>query len=163
MRAKKPRRASLDEVRITREGGTAIIENADPGISVAHLTVGPQIRDMSDAAILELFNLTIDAQDELAAEYDNVVVEVPPGRPQITYSQGTDQWVPRGQVLRCFIEDDENGELIVCVDEQELRLAEFGKLLKTYAGWGMRIAFVPDDLVTEEPEVQVHEPDDEES
>ncbi len=30
----------------------------------------------------------------------------------------------------------------------------------TYAGWGMRIAFVPDDRVAEEPEVEVREPRD---
>jgi hypothetical protein len=37
MRIKKPRKASIDEVRITREGEIAIIENADPSISVVRL------------------------------------------------------------------------------------------------------------------------------
>lgn len=37
---------------------------------------------------------------------------------------------------------------------------EFGRLLTTYAGWGMRVTFVPDDRVHENPEVDVREPKD---
>jgi hypothetical protein len=66
--------------------------------------------------------------------------------------------VPRGDVLRCHIEDDEAGEVVVYVDDQELGLHEFGKLLRTYAGWGMRISFVPQDRVAEQPEIEVREP-----
>lgn len=163
MRPKKPRRASLEEVRITRDGETAVIENADPDVSVVHLAVGPQIEDMSDAAILELFTWTMEAQDQVAAGFDRVVIEIPPGRTQIRYSEECDQWVPRGQALRCLIDDDENGELVIHVDDQALGLDKFGRLLKTYAGWGMRIAFVPDDHLTEEPEVEVRDPDREET
>jgi hypothetical protein len=43
----------------------------------------------------------------------------------------------------------------VYVDDQELSLAEFGRLLTTYAGWGMRIVFVPDDRLDEEPDIVV--------
>ena len=53
-----------------------------------------------------------------------------------------------------------DGEITVYIDDQELSLGEFGRLLLTHAGWGMRIAFVPDDLVEEEPEVEVREPRD---
>src|ERR1700675_2886915 len=108
MRMNKPRRASLDEVRITREGETAIIENADPTVSTTHLKIGSQIGSMSDAAILDLFNLLVETQEEMAAEFDNRAIEIPLGRPQISYMEGADQWVPRGQVLRCHIDDDEN-------------------------------------------------------
>jgi hypothetical protein len=55
--------------------------------------------------------------------------------------------VPRGGVLLCLIHDDEEHQLVVEIDEQELRLEQFGKLLTTYAGWGMRIEFVPEDEV----------------
>ena len=58
-----------------------------------------------------------------------------------------------------LIEDDEDDELLVYIDDQELRLQEFGRLLRTYAGWGMRITFVPDDRITDKPEVEVREPD----
>ena len=60
MRIKKPRKASIDEVRITREGEIAIIENADPSISVVRLTVGSKLGSMTDAAVLDLFNEVIE-------------------------------------------------------------------------------------------------------
>jgi hypothetical protein len=160
MRIKQPRRASLDEVRITREGDTAIIENADPTISTAHLSIGPQLSSMSDDAILDVFNAIIEAQEILASEYDRPLTEIPPGRPQVRYMEGADQWVPRGEVLRCHTEDDEAGELVVYVDDQDLSLREFGRLLTTFAGWGMRIAFVPEDRLAQRPEIEVREPNE---
>jgi hypothetical protein len=88
-------------------------------------------------------------------------VEVPPGRPQVRYFAAGDQWVPRGDVLRCVIHDSgPNGEAVIEIDEQEFSLAAFGKLLTTNAGWGMRLCFVPADRITERPEVEVCEPED---
>ena len=46
MRKKAPRRASLDEVKITREGEMAVIEHADPNVSVARVNVGSQLQTM---------------------------------------------------------------------------------------------------------------------
>ncbi len=159
MRIKKPRQASPDEVKISRESDGAVIEFADRTISTTHFKIGPQVRHMSDQAILDMFNDMIAARDQLAAEYENIVIEIPPGTPQIEYSELCDQWVLRGDLLRCFIEHGgPDGEVTVHIDDQELSLREFGRLLGTYAGWGMRIAFVPDDLIDEEPEVEVREP-----
>ena len=42
--------------------------------------------------------------------------------------------MPRGQVLCSFIEGDEEGEAVILVDDHELGVAEFGGLLKVYAG-----------------------------
>ncbi len=159
MRPKKPRRASLDEVRITRETDTAVIEFADPAISGVHFRLGHPVHAMSDREILEEFNAMIEARDEIAARFDNKVVEIPIGKPQITHSPDADQWVPKGSVLRCHIEDDERGELVVYIDDQKLDLREFGRLLTTYAGWGMRIYFVAEDAVAEEPVLEVREPE----
>ncbi len=62
----------------------------------------------------------------------------------------------RGDVLRCIIDDSgPNGEVTIHIDEQELSLAEFGRLLRVHAGWGMRITFVPEEFVTENPTVKV--------
>ena len=141
MRSKRPRQASPDQVSITREGDVAVIENADPSISVVRLTVGPDLGSMTDAAILELFNDVIEAQEKLASKYDDTLIEIPLGKPQIRYSEGSDQWVPR-------------------VDDQELSLRDFGRLLRTFAGWGMRIAFVPEERVADQPEIVVGEPRD---
>lgn len=160
MRLRRPRHASPEEVRISREGEWAIIEYADPTISSVRLRVGSEIEKMTDAAILALLNLTVDARDEIAAQSENRVIEVPLGRPQIKYFEEGDQWVPRAQVLRCHLEDDEKGKLVVYVDDEKLDLQQFGRMLTTYAGWGMRIYFVDDDAVAEEPTVEVKDPDD---
>ena len=158
MRMKKPRRASMDEVKIAREGEDAIIENADPTVSVMHLKIGPAVQFMSDQQILDMFNAVITAQEDLRAEYDNTVTEIPPGRPQIEYAENADQWVPRGDVLRCYIEDNEDGEAVIHIDDHELSLRDFGRMLTVHAGWGMRIAFVDEDSVGEEPEIIVRDP-----
>ena len=160
MRKQPPRQASPDEVKISREGETAIIEFTDPGFSVSRVRIGPTLATMADDEVLDLFNAMLAAQAEIAAGFDSTAVEIPPGRPQIAFHEDSGQWVPRGQVLRCRIEDDEEGEAVILVDDQELRMAELGGLLKVYAGWGMRITFVPEDEVTEEPEIEVRDPDD---
>lgn len=161
MKRKEQYIARLDEVTITREGDSAVIRYKEEGIMTTHLKIGPEIVNMSDEAILELFNDTLRAQAQLAAEYKHVAVEVPLGSPQIKYSARADQWSPRGAVLRCLVEDDENGRLVVGIDDQELRLEEFGRMVTTYAGWGMRIEFVPDDQLHRRPALEVREPDPE--
>jgi hypothetical protein len=153
--------ARLDEVIITREGEYAIIQYKEEGIMTTHLKIGPEVAGMSDEAILELFNDTLRAQAQLAAEYKHVAIEVPLGSPQIKYFARGDQWCPRGGVLRCLVEDDENGQLVVEIDDQRLSLEEFGRMLTTRAGWGMRIEFVPDDELHRRPALAVREPDSE--
>ena len=98
------------------------------------------------------------ARIEYTAERKHVAFEVPLGAAQIEYFARCDQWVPRGGVLRCLIQDDEYGQLIVKIDDQALPLKQFGKLLATYAGWGMRIEFVPEDEVHRRPVIEVREP-----
>ncbi len=66
--------------------------------------------------------------------------------------------MPRGDVLRCIIEDNAEGEAVIVIDDKELSMHEFGRLLKVHAGWGMRIAFVPEELVHEQPKVKVRNP-----
>ena len=164
MQFKEPRQASLEEVKISRDGDHAIIQFDDPNISTTHLEIGPNVERMSDQQILELFNEVMASRDQMIADYDNFVIEIPRGSPQIAYHELSDQWVPRGGLLRCQIEDGgADGETTVLIDDQELTLQQFGKLLRTYAGWGMRIAFVPDDLIHEQPRVEVREPLESES
>src|SRR5271163_611288 len=77
MRLKKPTRAIIDQVPITREGNDAIIDYADAGIAGTRLTIGPDIATMTDLDIIE------------------TVTEEPPGEKQIDYHADSDQWVPR--------------------------------------------------------------------
>jgi hypothetical protein len=150
--------ALLNEVTIARNGDCARIEYKEEGIAVTQLHIGPEIAEMSDRKIIELHNECLRDDARLANKYKHVAVEVPLGSSQIEYVDRCDQWVPRGGVLRCLIQDDENGRLTVKIDEQELRLKQFGKLLTTYAGWGMRIEFVPEDEVHRRPVLEVREP-----
>jgi hypothetical protein len=158
MKRKERYIARLDEVNIIREGDYAFIEYKEEGVPTTRLQIGPQIAGMSDEEILELLNESLRAQAKRAAEYKHVAVEVPLGSAQIEYHARSDQWVPRGSVLRCLIRD-EALQLVVDIDEQELQLEEFGKLLTTYAGWGMRIEFVPEDEVHRRPILEVREPE----
>ena len=45
-----------------------------------HLKIEPEVTGMSDEALLELYNDTLRAQAEPAAEYKHVAVEVPLGQ-----------------------------------------------------------------------------------
>jgi hypothetical protein len=129
---------------------------------VTHIQIGPKIHEMTDREVIELHNACLKDDAKLAAKYKHVAFEVPLGSAQIKYFVRCDQWVPRGGVLRCLIQDDEHGQLVVKIDEQELRLKQFGKLMTTYEGWGMRIEFVPESEVHRRPALEVQEPKAEE-
>jgi hypothetical protein len=58
------------------------------------------------------------------------------------------------------VEDDEAGQAIIRVDDRELSLAGFGRLLVTYAGWGMRIEFTPEDATDRRPRLEVRDPEE---
>ena len=150
----------LDEVIITRDGESAVIQYKEEGVMTTHLTIGPETANMTDEEILELFNDMLRAQAQLAAENKHVAVEVPLGSPQIKYFARGYQWTPRGGVLRCLI-NDKDGQAVIEIDDEELQLEEFGKLLTTYSGWGMRIEFVPEEEIHRRPALEVREPDPE--
>ena len=64
-----------------------------------------------------------------------------------------------------FLSDAELEEWEAAIDEYEAKhrlpefpLREFGRLLTTHAGWGMRIVFVPDDELEQLPSIEVREP-----
>jgi hypothetical protein len=118
---------------------------------------------MTDADILLMFNQTIAAQIRNRDALDEyVAIEIPAGRPQVKHHPApSNQWSPRGAVLRCFIDDSEDGlEPVVHVDNQELSWEEFGRMLCCYAGWGMRIVFVPDDELDQSPKIVIRDTDD---
>jgi len=100
---KKPRVARPEEVRITKGINEAIIEFVEPGTSSTNLVIGPEVAQMTDLEILDMYNDVVRAQERAIVEYEHVAVEIPPGRPQIRYFARGDQWVPRGDVLRCYV------------------------------------------------------------
>jgi hypothetical protein len=48
--------------------------------------------------------------------------------------------------------------IAIYIDDEEYSLREFGEMLGTYAGWGMRVVFVPEDEVHDEPVIEVRKP-----
>lgn len=163
MRLKRPYVATLDQVRITREADESVIEYAEQGVWTTHFRLGPQVHKMTDQEILDRFNEVLEASERMREEYEHVAIEIPPGKPQIEYSENGCQWTPRGDVLRCVVSDGGPGnEPIIYIDDHELSWREFGRLLTTYAGWGMRIIFVPDDEIRLEPMIEVREPGEDE-
>ena len=161
MKRKERYCARLSEVVLTREGNYVTIAYKEPGVPSTRLEIGPELSEMSDEEIIELFNDMLRENARLAAGYKHVTVEVPLGSAQIKYFDRGDQWVPRGGVLRCLVEDNEHGQLVVGIDDQQLSLEEFGRMLTTYAGWGMRIEFVPEDELHRRPAHTVREPAEE--
>jgi hypothetical protein len=93
----------MDQVRITRDGNDAVIEYADPTISDTRLTIGSQIKGMTDKDIIDVFNGVMAAQEKLLEDWhwDRTVTEMPPGAPQIEYRKDLDQIVPLAEVIRC--------------------------------------------------------------
>lgn len=159
MRLKRPVIASLDQVRITRGEDKAFIEYDDPSISSTHLKLGPRVKKMTDQEILTCFNEMIAARDRFRAEYEHLAIEIPPGKPQIEYFDKGDQWTPRGDVLRCIISSSgPDNQPVIQIDEHDLSWEEFGRLVSTCAGWGMRVVFVPDDAIDRIPTIEVREP-----
>ena len=159
---RRPHRASPDEIKITRDGDTAIIAYADPKVATTHFKIGREkLAAMTDEDVFAMWNEHIDARDQLMQEYEHVAVEVPPGRPLVEYHERSDQWVPRGDVVRCVVmgSQGEPDEPFLTIDDRDFTPVEFAKMVGTYGGWGMRIVFVPDDELHDEPVVDVREPD----
>ncbi len=156
VRKKKPYVVSADEVTITRTAEEAVILYKDASVLIVHLLLGPKVHGMTDAEILAVHNDAIRSREKRASEYKHVAVEIPPGQPQIEYFERGEQWVPRGGVLRCVISDGgPDNQAVVCIDDRELSLQEFGRLLTAYAGWGMRIVFVPEEDIALTPTIEV--------
>ncbi|HEY3414844.1 MAG TPA: hypothetical protein VGM51_17550 [Armatimonadota bacterium] len=159
IRHKKPYVAGLDQVRITRGPAGADIEYAEENVGGVQLVMSPaEQAALTDEQILEIHNQCIEAQQASRNSYDWVAVEVPPGTPQLKRDRTTGHILPRGDVLRCHITDgceDEEDPVAIYIDDEEYTLREFGQMLRLYAGWGMRVVFVPEDSVHEEPAIEV--------
>src|SRR5690606_9725690 len=105
-------------------------------------------------------NGILETINELRATTEHVAREIPVGRPQLEYSARCDQWVPRGDVVRCVVTCDDNGWALVDIDGRGFTMEEYGKMFLTYEGWGMRLTFVAEEHVDDSPAIAICEPDD---
>jgi hypothetical protein len=97
---------------------------------------------MTDEEVLAMWNEHIDARDELMQEYEHVAVEVPPGRPQVEFHESSDQWVPRGDVLRCVVMDSvgNSDEPFLTIDDRDFTPLDFARMVSTFGGCARRRA-----------------------
>ncbi len=157
----KIRPVSADEVKISREGDSAMFAYADDSMGGGmNLKIGPQVATMTDDELLERHNDIAHSMQEMRNKYEHIAVEVHVGKPQIKFNKQCHQWSMRGDVLRAYISDCINedtgwSEPIIEVDGKELTWQEFGKMLTTYSGWGMRLAIVPDDETHVIPDIRI--------
>jgi hypothetical protein len=149
----------MDQVRITRDAGGANIEYAEENVSGVHLVLDPEkMAAMSDEQILEAHNTCIEAIQASRDSQQWTATEIPPGMRQVKRDRRSGHLLPRGHVLRCHVSDggvEEDDPVAIYIDNEEYSLREFGEMLSLYAGWGMRVVFVPDDEVHEEPVIIV--------
>ena len=161
---KRPYVASADQIRITREGEYALIEYADDAVATTQLKVGADaLAAMNDEQLLDYWNELVRNNDEFRERVKYVAEEIPLGKPQVEYFERGNQWTPRGHVLRCQILSDSGiepdlDEPFISIDGRDFSLAEFKKMVGTFAGWGMRIEFVPADEMHVRPKLRVKEP-----
>jgi len=161
---RRPHVASPDEVHFTRDGDFLVVEYADSRIATTQLKVGAEkLAAIKDEDLLDYWNDLQRADDESRRAFKYVAREIPLGKPQVKYFEPGDQWVPRGHVLRCVwneYREAEPDEPCVTIDDRDFTLREFGKMLTTFAGWGMRIEFVDDEALHERPKLKVEDGDD---
>ena len=65
MRPKKPIRVSIEQVRITRDGPTAVIEYADPAFGGVTLNIGDHVAEMSDQQVVDVLVLLRQKSESL--------------------------------------------------------------------------------------------------
>ena len=158
---KRPYPSTIDQVRVTREDGTAILEYAEPGVSTVHFQIGAGLGSMTDEDVIALHIGTLEAMEDLRLESDLPALEMPVGVPQIEWFERGYQWSARGHVLRCLIDSGDDEGPSVIIDDKELTWTQFGRVVSSFAGWGLRAIFVDHDSLHEEPRIEVGEPDEE--
>ncbi len=157
MKPKKRYIARLDQVTITRKGSEAIIAYKEPAIPTTHLEFGENLRGVSDEEILASFNESLKDEANGVADYRHIAVETPLGSPQIRVNPKTNKACVHGNVLRCIVTEGDAGQVLLQIDERKLDMKEFGRLLESFLGWGVRMEFVPKNAIDRRPELQVRD------
>jgi len=145
--------AFAKEVTIKRDGNTAVIDFIDQSFGGTNLTIGPKIKDMSDADILRLYNEIVLQQQRLIKE--SQPTEMQGGLPQIGIDSYYKDLTTHSQTLRCELTSDSIDDLVVEIDDRKLSWEEFGKLISPYRGWAMRIQFLPSEQLLNPPESKI--------
>ena len=162
MPRQKPFIASLKDIKIRRDGTAVHIDYINQGDRGGQrIEVGKDTSSMTDQEILDVHNHIARKMIESAENYEHIALEIPEGKPQVKFEQRSCQWVPNGEVVRCTVGWDEKSEgPAIEIDDKTLTWQEFGTLVSTWEGWGMRIVCVPDDELTKIPNIVIGERDE---
>lgn len=156
MRKKKLKVAFPNDVKITREGVFAHIDFIDPVYSSRRLEIGPELTSMTDEEILRLHNQIVLSQLRCIAE--SRPTEMAEGARQIEFDNSYKSWTMLSDVLRCELTSgSEPDELMVYIDDEELSWDEFGQMLQSYMGWGMRVTLLPQEQLSNPPSPEIIE------
>ena len=123
MRPRRPYFTPLADVTINRSGESAVITYRDPAVRPVVFAIGTDIDRCSDAEILARFNDSLHAARAQTEGCQHVVVAIPRGHTQLEYFAPAGQWVPRGAVLRCLIDESPESEPLVYIDDHALSLS----------------------------------------
>jgi hypothetical protein len=159
VKVKPPYIARMSEVTITKGDTSATIEYKEKNVGSVIIEFGPDVVKMTKKEILERHNAILLTRIQMKQEHEYFAKEIPRGKPQIEFSEKCQQWVSRSDVLRCIVQYHSSG-LGIEIDDRLLNLEEFGRMLQTYEGWGMRITFVPEDEIFFDPKITVEDPND---
>ncbi|MDQ5936793.1 MAG: hypothetical protein QG574_4129 [Cyanobacteriota bacterium erpe_2018_sw_21hr_WHONDRS-SW48-000092_B_bin.40] len=147
----KQKVAFAKEVIIKRSGETATIDFLDKSLGGTHLTICPQITEMSDADILRLYNDIVLTQERMIADFRPT--EMQEGLPQIGIAPYYKDLTIYSQTLRCEVTSGESpDDTVIEIDDKQLTWSEFGKLISPYIGLGMRIQFMASEQLVNPPD-----------
>ncbi len=154
-RKQPPLDAKFEDVVVEHHGISAMITYKDPEIWRHSIALGPEHANLSPEEIFALHQEHLAAAAERREADPFVAVEIPAGQEQLRFDERMGAWSPRGHVLRCRINDADDEGVQLAIDEHALTLEDLGKMLRTYAGWGLRLTIVPDDEIEREPAIVV--------
>jgi hypothetical protein len=153
---KKRKIAFPKDVKITRDGIYAHIDFIDPSYMSRRIEIGSTLSSMTDAEILRIHNDIVFS--EQASIRQSRPTEIEDGGVQIRFDKASGSWVPESDVLRCELTSgEEPHDLVVRIDDQDLSWAQFGRMVSSYRGWGMRVTFLPEEQLFKPPATEIIE------
>jgi hypothetical protein len=132
-RKKRPHVATLEEVRITRDGEYAIIAYEDDTVATTQYHIGAdRLARMSDEDILMLWNAGLATKDD-----------------DVRSRRDMGTAMSRANALTCVVREAPEGpdDPFLFADGRTFTAMELAKLLGTHTGWVVRIELVPPENV----------------
>jgi hypothetical protein len=128
-RKKRPHVATLEEIRITRDGAYAIIAYEDDSIATTQYHIGAdRLARMSDEDILMLWNAGLATKED-----------------DVRSRRDMGSALTRANVLSCQVRESpaDPDHPFLLTDGRTFTAMELAKLLGAHVGWSIRIELVP--------------------